>query len=494
MIGLLFLSFFQEGLVLKTYKGKKTNILLLLFISFFVITCLAIGIFNKYKSLPEGISYEGDIHHIDHIEFLSDLTYKNDLNKTIHEQEIFDEAFTMIEDAEEFIVVDMFLFNSYTDQDKEFPDLSGELTKKLIKQKTKHPDMPIVFITDPINTGYHSYIDEHIKRLEENNIEVVITNLNRLRDSNKAYTSAWRLLFQQFGQSGTGWLPNPFAKEAPKFTLRSYLELFNVKANHRKAIITEEYALVASANPHNESGFASNIGFKLSGNIIGDMVKAEQAVINYSNGKTTIPIPKKQPQKKTDIAAQYLTEGKILKHVVKELNESQKEDTVWIAMFYIANRDVINALHDATERGVKVNLILDPNKNAFGSQKAGLPNVPVAAELIKNELINIRWFQTEEEQFHTKLLYINKGDNSVIIGGSANFTTRNLDDLNLENNIKVMAPSKDQIIQDTDKYFQRIWNNKDGNFTTSYETNEDALTPILRLTYWVQKLSGLTTY
>lgn len=478
---------------MKKFIAKK-QVTLLSLLTIFVIICVAIGIYQHYKPLPEGISYEGEIHYADDIELLTDLTYNNFNNITTYDQEIFEEVFTMIEDAEEFIVIDMFLFNSYTDQNKDFPDLSGKLTKKLIMQKEAHPNMTVVFITDPINTGYHSYEDEHIKLLEEHDIEVVITNLDKLKDSNKAYTSVWRLLFQPFGQSGTGWLPNPFAKEAPKFTLRSYLDLFNVKANHRKAVITEKSAIVTSANPHNESGFASNIGFKVSGNIIRDMVKAEQAVINYSNGKTTIPMPKKQKAKETNMKVQYMTEGKILKHVLKELKQTEEEDTVWIAMFYLANRDIIDALHKATERGVEVKLILDPNKVAFGNGKTGLPNVPIASELIKNKHINIRWFNAEENQFHTKLLYINKRENSVIIGGSANYTTRNLNDLNLENNVKISAPTEEKIMQETEEYFQKLWNNKDGQFTMPYEANEDALTPILKLTYWVQKLSGLTTY
>ncbi len=145
------------------------------------------------------------------------------------------------------------------------------MTQALVKQKQRYPKLQVVFITDPINNGYHSYKEKHVQLLEDNDIEdvqlledndieVVLTNLSKLRDSNKPYSSVWRLLFQPFGQKGTGWLPNPFAKEAPPFTIRSYLELFNVKANHRKVLITEKSALVTSANPHNESGFASNIG------------------------------------------------------------------------------------------------------------------------------------------------------------------------------------------------------------------------------------------
>lgn len=441
-----------------------------------------------------GLSYEGKIHNLNEVEFLSDLTYKNDLNEMTAEQEIFDEVFKMIDEAEELIVLDMFLFNAYTDQDRDFPDLSGRLTKALIKQKERYPNLQIVFITDPINNGYHSYLEPHIEALQAHNIEVVLTNLSKLHDSNKPYTSVWRVLFQAFGQKGKAWLPNPFAKEAPDFTLRSYLELFNVKANHRKAVITENNAIIASANPHNESGFASNIGFKVSGEIINDMLAAEQAVLDYSGSQTRLKQPKIKETKNANIEAQYLTEKKILKRILKEIKASQKEDVIWVGMFYIANRDVIDALHDATNRGVKVNLILDSNQAAFGNKKAGLPNLPVASELIKDPGINIRWYASEEDQYHTKLLYIKKPSEGIVIGGSANYTTRNLDDLNLENNIAIKADADEEIIKEVDQYFDRLWHNKQGTFTSNYESQEDALTPMLKLTYWVQKLSGLTTY
>ncbi len=476
---------------------KRNSKLKWLSIFVFIFILIIIGGYHSFKPLPQGISYEGKVHYIqdDDVKFLSDLTYESFDGKMTSEQQIFSEVFNMIKEAKEFIIIDMFLFNSYTDEKRSFPNLSGHLTELLIQQKKQYPKLKVIFITDPINNGYYSYEEKHLTQLKENGIEVVLTNLSRLRDSNKAYSAVWRLLFKHFGQSGTGWLPNPFAKEAPPITLRSYLALFNVKSNHRKTIITEHNALVTSANPHNESGFASNIGFKVSGGIIVDIIETEQAVLNYSDGTAQLDVPQKNNDNYGKVAIQYLTEGKILKHIIAEIEKTEKNDTIWSGMFYIANRDVIDALHRATDREVKVDLILDPNKVAFGNQKTGLPNIPVASELVKNnDKLAIRWYHTGSEQYHTKLLYIKKDQESVVIGGSANYTTRNLNDLNLENNIKIKSENDQKVIQDVDNYFLRLWNNEDGIFTVPYEKNEDALTPVLKLTYWVQKLSGLTTY
>lgn len=473
----------------KTYKKKSLWLILIL-----LLIIVGIVIFNKTKPIPEGLSYESEVYHTDKVEFLSDLTYYDDKDEIKTEQDIFKEVINVIKQAEDFVVVDMFLFNDFTDQNRDFPDLSGELTKALIAQKVKYPELQVVFITDPVNTGYGSYEDKHLEDLEENNIEVVITSLSELRDSNTFYSAAWRLFFQPFGTEGTGWLPNPLAKEGPKITVRSYADLFNVKANHRKAVASEKNAIIASANPHNESGFASNIAFKVSGEIINDIVKAEQAVIDYSGGEMVIDYKDKVEPTSGDIAIQYLTEGKILDSILEEIKQANKDDTIWIGMFYIANRDVIDAIHDAADRGAKVQLILDPNKNAFGSNKTGLPNLPIASEMVKDNDLDIRWYEAKEDQYHTKIIYIKKSTESVVIGGSANYTTRNLDDLNLENNLKITAPQDADVMQDVDAYFNRLWDNEDGTFTSDYETNEDALTQALKLTYWLQKLTGLTTY
>src|SRR5690625_7429164 len=94
-----------------------------------------------------------------------------------------------------------------------------------------------------------------LKKLQNNGVEMVLTNLDKLRDSNPVYSAVWRTFFRWVGQKGKGWLPNPLASEAPKVTVRSYLELFNVKASHRKMNVTENAAVVTSGNPHVASDF-----------------------------------------------------------------------------------------------------------------------------------------------------------------------------------------------------------------------------------------------
>ncbi|QFT89180.1 cardiolipin synthetase [Bacillus sp. THAF10] len=476
---------------MKTFIKRKKYFLLLIVI---VLIVAGTSIYHSYKPLPDGVSYEGKIHYVSKVDFLYDLTYSND-DKTIQEQEIFKRIFEIIDEAEEFIVIDMFLFNGYHDGEKDYPPISKDLMDSLMTKKQKEPEIDIYFLTDEVNTTYGSHEAKELSILQENGINIVKTNVDVLRDSNPIYSGIWRVFFQWFGQGGSGWIQNPMAKSAPETTVRSYLKLLNIKANHRKVVATDKTAVISSANPHDASGFHSNTAFEVNGPIIQDILKTEQAVINFSD-EAVLPTYEGE-EEGGPIAVQLLTEGKILKHVLKEIRAAKEEDTIWLGMFYLAERKIIEELIAASQRGVKVNLMLDPNEHAFGQQKIGLPNRPVAAELSEEGEGNliVRWYNTQGEQYHPKMIYFEKqkGD-SVVIGGSANFTRRNLYDLNLETDIKITAAKDEDFIKEVDAYFERTWNNEDAVYTLPLEKFKDETTGLKKVMYRIQKLLRFTTY
>ncbi|PLR95330.1 phospholipase [Bacillus sp. T33-2] len=449
---------------------------------------------HALKELPPGLSYEGTVHTTDHVRFLSDLTYMDDNGKLKMEHEIFERINSAITEADKFIVLDMFLFNAYYKQDGDYPKITDTIANALITQKQKHKNLDVWIITDEINITYGSHKTSHLERFEKEGFNVVYTNLEPLRDSNPIYSGFWRIFFQWFGQSGKGWLPNPLAENAPDVTVRACLELLNLKANHRKVFISDKTAIVSSANPHDESGFNSNIAFEMGGTVIGDLLTSEQAALDLSESGR-LPALKGVP-KTGELNVQVLTEGKIQKHILREIDKSAEGDTIWVGMFYLADRDVIEAMDAAGQRGATVNIILDPNTNAFGTQKAGLPNIPVAAELIErgNDNLHIRWYNTGKEQYHSKLIYFQRDNEDVVIGGSANFTRRNLDDYNLETDVKIWGPSTAPVMQDVGQYFTRLWNNKGGKFTVHYKENQNTLTPIKYIGYWLQNIFQFTTF
>lgn len=459
---------------------------------------LAVLLYQMNKPLPEGISYESPVYRTDQVDFLYDLTYPAQTREFTQDRQIFDRTLEMIQEAEQFIVIDVFLFNDYTHEGQQYPKVSAKLAKTLIERKQAAPELDIVFITDEVNTNYGSSSNALLESMEKAGIRVVITDTDPLRDSTPIYSAVWRTFIQWFGQSGNGWIPNLMASDGPDITLRSYLKLLNVKANHRKAFITEKSAIVSSGNIHDASAYHSNVALEVSGPIIGDLLKAEQAVLDFSGGGT-LPVYTGSTEQDANApyAVQYLTEGKVHQHVLAEIDKASEGDTVWMGMFYLADYDVMQSLIDASDRGAAVRLVLDPNENAFGRDKIGIPNRPVAAELHEEspEGIQIRWYNTTKEQYHTKMLFIDRAEGqSSILAGSTNFTPRNLKDYNLENELFVEAPTDSELTGDVRGYFERIWNNDGAGYTLDLDEHLEATTWIKDILYRIQMRLGFTTF
>ena len=129
-------------------------------------------------------------------------------------------------------------------------------------------------------------------------------------------------------------------------------------------------------------------------------------------------------------------------------------------MFYLSDRRVISALKDAVRRGGAVRVLLDANHDAFGREKNGVPNRPVAAELMElagDHDIQVRWAATAGEQFHSKVLRIKGPNTELLLLGSANWTRRNLADLNLEANL--LFRDAPRLGTNFDAYFDSLWTN-----------------------------------
>jgi hypothetical protein len=460
---------------------------------------MGLVLYHTTKPLPPGLSVAGPLRPAAGMEFLFDLTYQ-DQGRPVSDQVIFDRVFSMIDEAEEFVVIDMFFFDGEHDGEREYRPLSGELTEHLVARKASVPDLKAIFITDEINNFYGAYTSSEIGRLRAAGIPVVITDLSRLRDSNPVYSAGWRMLVGWWGTAGPGWLPHPFSSTGRKVTARSYLKVLNFKANHRKLIVTDRECLVASANPHDASGFHSNIAFAGSGPICADVLAAEQAVVSFSGGAVADwPVYQTDRAPGTDVAGegtvQLVTEGKILAALREDLGRVGSGDRVDLAMFYLSQRQVVEALLAANERGASVRLVLDPNIDAFGRQKGGIPNRQVAGELVarSNGRIAVRWYDTNGEQFHTKMVLITRGDSVIIMGGSANLTRRNIRDYNLEADLRFVLPRRAPMAEGTGAYFERIFANQDAAFTLPFEDYPDDRW-WKRIRYRIEEFTGACSY
>ena len=462
--------------------------------------CLLIGVggYNVLKPLPEGLSFEGPLRSVEELAFYKDLTWVDAEGIRHSHQEIFDKAIKMITEARYLVLLDMFLFNDFIGEEQTpYRRLTQEITDALVAQKTKYPEMQIVVISDPINTVYNGMTNHYFERMKAENIQVVFTKLERLRDSNPLYSSFWRIFVKPFGNSPGALLPNPFGKG--RVSLRSYLAIFNFKANHRKVLICDDAdgysALITSANSHDGSSAHGNVAIYFKGQAVYDLLESEEAVLGFSEGPPLILNPSvKLNDTDTETMIQILTERKIKDLLIDTLNKAGASDKLTMAVFYLSDRDIIRSLKNAHERGVGVRVLLDPNKDAFGMKKNGIPNRQVADELVRQG-IPVRWSNTHGEQSHAKMLLAEyRHGQSIVILGSANFTRRNLNNLNLETDIAVFGPADIPLFMDVKKYIDLQWSNSDGkNFSLDYTEYADKSFFKRMLYYWMEG-TGMSTH
>jgi len=488
----------NTSLKLKFKQHKKKALVLILLFWFLII-----GLYQTNKNMPAGTDFisKSFVVKSENVDFVYDLSFQNS-ESIIHEQNIFDTIINHINEAEHYILIDMFLFNGLLgNANDSYRPLSSDLSTAIINKKKSNPEIKIDLITDPINIVYGGTVSREIEQLKKAGVNVIVSNLKPLRDSNPLYSSMWRGIFQWLGNSTkTGWLANPFAKDAPKVSLRSYLSLLNFKANHRKVFIAdnnnEMVSLISSANPHDGSSAHSNVALKITGDFWQSLWYSESAVAKMAKKELQSPPIFKNintdNQEDNDISLELITEKKIKDSLLEAIKNTKKDDQITMAMFYLSERSIIKGLINAANRGTNVKIILDPNKDAFGYQKNGIPNRQVASELIKKSKnkIKIRWYNTNGEQFHSKITYIaHKNGPSRVILGSANLTRRNINNYNLETNVSVIAPSSSIFIQNISTYLNRIWDNKNHNtYTLDYSAYQDDTL----WKYWVYRLQEAT--
>lgn len=466
-------------------------------IGLLVLGYLASATYHTVKPLPEGLDYTGKLRHAQ-VKFLADQTYLDAQGRQQQEHHIFKEMLRMIEEAQSTIILDMFLFNQQVGESQlQHKQMTQELTDALVMKRRLAPQVEIFVITDPVNSVYGGIQPAHYRQLRQAGIDLMETNLLPLRTSNPVWSGFWYICCQDIGNNPEkGWLPNPLGTE--EITLRSYMELFNFKANHRKTLVVDTLegwkGLVTSMNPHDGSSRHSNVALVVKGMTAIDLLKTEQTVAMMSKGNIPFVVIKDVEAEKTEPQVQVLTEEAIYDGVLDMIKTAQKAETeLDVAMFYLSERKIIRELIAAHERGVKVRVLLDPNKDAFGRTKNGIPNRPVASEL-HDAGIEVRWCDTQGEQCHSKMILKRTMYQADMILGSANFTARNLKNYNLETDLRVIGPQNAQVFKDATGYFNAAWSNQDGKqMSVEYSQYADESTLKYAL-YRFMEWSGLSTF
>ncbi|TLF46171.1 phospholipase [Halomonas urmiana] len=463
---------------------------------------LAMGAWQRYKPLPEGLGRAFPERPVQGVRFLADETWYAPSGERHARRRIFGEVMALIGQAERLVVLDMFLFNDFAGatDGQDFQPLSAELTDALVERRAQRPTLEAVVITDPLNTLYGGLEPAHLERLREAGVRVVVTDLTRLRASNPLWSGAWHLGPRWLGNHREGgWLPNPLGPG--QVPLRSYLALLNFNANHRKTLVVDRgvgwSGLVTSANPHDASSRHGNVALRFEGAAALDLLASERPVARWSGVSLPGPGALAAPPAPVEGARmQVLTEGAIREALLAAIEASHPGDRLDVAVFYLAHRELIEALVAAQRRGVALRVLLDPNRNAFGIEKGGIPNRPVARELHAAG-VPVRWCATEGEQCHSKLLLRrpdSAGGEAEMILGSANFTRRNLDDLNLETSVRLVGPAETQALVDASAFFARRWHSTPQRITSEPFAAHDDASTWQWMRYRIMEATGLSTF
>lgn len=467
------------------------------------ITLLPYLLFRQ-KDLPPGTDLRSPGFGYESSRLLIDRTsWDEAAQRPVIEHEIFETILGEIEAAETFLIVDFFLWNPWkgaVEASGELRPLAEELADALIRKRIQNPDMPVLVITDPINRIYGDHAPGFFDRMAGAGIPVVFTDLTQLPDSNRVYApQAW--FWSQYLPSGDAvnderLVPNPFDDEGAKLTLAQLGRLLYFKANHRKVLVSGYLAspprvIVGSFNPADGSAHHSNVAALVDGAVAIYAAHSELSVAEWSSAdpgqvhggrnreaaETILAIRSRLPDAESlpevdDAAASvaWLSEGAVQEALEAQLNQATQGSRIDAAIFYFSARRIVEAFKAAIGRGAHVRVLMDANRDAFGREKNGIPNRTVAAELMaladEGGKVEVRWAATHGEQYHAKVLRIVGEGQNVLCLGSANWTRRNLGNLNLEANL--LFKNDPELGAQFDAYFESLWTNAEYEATLPY--------------------------
>jgi len=450
-----------------------------------VLAWLGVAYWQTHKSPPPGTHTSPDWQPVAQsaLKFVADLTAADAYGRPLVNHAIFDEMLSVIAEARDFVVLDG----------------PGEpLRAALIARKRAMPQLQALVIIDPLEEGYAREATGPLKALQAAGIDVVAVDLDRLRDSNFLYSSLWRIGMRWWGRgSGSGSIPNPLSAGPPRLTLRGIARLLNFKFDQRAVIVADDGAgdlagVIASGNPVQAESADSNVALRLHGSVLRAALASELEIARFSGWRGSIA----PPPDRTDAAtpapaarARVLTEGAIGAALLDHIQAAARGDAIDIAALYLADRAVIDALLGASRRGVSIRLILDPDEDASGSTRTGIPNQPMASEIVaaSDGAIRVRWYRTHGERFRGQIALIHDPERLWVTLGSASLTRRALDDYDLDANVAFEVELTSALARQMLTYFDTLWNNR-APAGIEYTADAGVFADPSQVRYWVCRL------
>jgi cardiolipin synthase A/B len=446
-----------------------------------------VGAYYRLRPLPPGVNGTNRSYRVasDDLSFYHNTTwYEGDRRHNV--RQVVDEVIATIRRARKFVVIDVFLFSLHHARKDHFVPMTRQIADAFAEKSH-----PCYVITDPINTSYGTAFCEPIAWLHAAGVDVCLTDLKKLRDNNLVYSPFWRLLLQWMGTGRPSWLPNPL-QEGKKTTLRAVLAALNARGNHRKVIVADEaeshVTIITSANFEDSGSYFVETAVKIRSTAVArHFLEAEKAVARMSGCTIEVDLP--EVPSDGDALVTPLMGDQIKRSILNDLRSAGRGDLVYVMTLYLSERDVIDAMVDASRRGAEMVVVLDQNLISFGEKKLGFPNQVVAAELERRSRIDVQWGNSGEDEFHPKQLLLVKNGRCIATIGSANFTRRSLCNTNLEASVRIDAPLEARFSQDVLHHARWV-----SESPRSVRDGEKAGGVFKYLWYRIQEAIGIATY
>jgi phosphatidylserine/phosphatidylglycerophosphate/cardiolipin synthase-like enzyme len=339
------------------------------------------------------------------------------------QQAVLGRALSLVEHAEQLIVIDQ-------------SPLAREIAQALLLRRHLRPHLKIVVIVDPSPVAHGGTPAQDLQSLERQGIIVARVRLERLRDSNPIYSALWRL--------GFGWWSDPFEEAANPQGIAARARQLNAKADQRQMLVADDGSggwVSMTGAPESATALVAR------GALAQDIMAAELSLASWSDEDRLPAVPPAHGRGLGTIDARFLTEAAIAAAMLETMAALKAGDAIFLATHQLSDRDVIAALLLAASRGAEVQVLLDPLPD---------PNLGSAGELHRNR-IEVRWAADQPRAARSSMLLVRHGNDASIYFGSANFTRRNLADLNLECAMELRAPASGALPGSFNEYFARRW-------------------------------------
>ena len=397
-----------------TVRGAKILLLVLL------LAWLSLMFWNIAKPLPPGI------HLVSQTVRLSDADVEF-LYESPRRRAAVAPDLSAIDHAEQLIVLDR-------------SPVTRELAQRLLARKHLRPHLKIVLVTDPANEAFGGSPAQTLTSLEQAGVIVARVRLDRLRDSNPLYSGIWRLAF--------GWWSDPFDETPGRATLPALARTRNSKSDQRQLVVADDgsggwIAVIAPAD--------AAASLTLRGPLARAIIAGELQVAAWSTDDDRLPVgPSMDDRGVGSIDARFLTEGAIETALFDALGAAGSGDRLGIAVENFSERRLIAAALRAAARGASLQVLLARNRE---------PNQAVADELLHGGggRIEIRWYLGSDAASLPKLLLFRHGDDVWMNVGTANYTRRNLGDLNLAASVELRMPARAAAAHAVTEYFSEAW-------------------------------------